>query len=207
MGMGMGTAKRLFDVTVAAVGLVLLAPLFAVTALAIKLDSRGPVLFRQQRVGRGGVPFRIHKFRTMVQDAAEHGPSLTVGDDARITRVGRLLRARRLDELPQLIDVLAGHMSVVGPRPELPRYVALYPPSLRDRVMALRPGLTDPAALANLDESARLARATDAEREYIEVLLPAKLQISIDYAESASFISDLCVLARTLARLLGGGSR
>ncbi|MBA2722252.1 MAG: sugar transferase [Methylibium sp.] len=200
-------AKRAFDLLAASFGLLLLAPLMTVIALAIRFDSPGPALFRQQRVGRHGALFRIHKFRTMVQGSAENGPSLTVGDDARITRVGRLLRSRRLDELPQLIDVLAGHMSVVGPRPELPRYVALYPPTLRERVMAVRPGLTDPAALANLDESARLARATDPEREYIEVLLPAKLQVSIDYAESASLVSDLCVLARTLARLLGGGSR
>src|SRR5688500_4771254 len=108
-------AKRAFDLLVASVGLVLLAPLLAAIALAIRLDSRGPVLFRQQRVGRHGVPFAIHKFRTMVADAAARGPALTIGDDARITRVGRFLRARRLDELPQLIDVFKGDMSLVGP--------------------------------------------------------------------------------------------
>jgi lipopolysaccharide/colanic/teichoic acid biosynthesis glycosyltransferase len=195
--------KRAFDLLVSALALVLLAPLLIAIALAIRLDSRGPALFRQQRVGRHGVPFRIHKFRTMVVDAAERGPSLTVGADARITRVGRLLRARRLDELPQLIDVLKGDMSLVGPRPELARYVERYPEALRARVLAVRPGLTDPASIAFLDEAERLARAADPEREYVEVLLPAKLQAAADYAERASLGSDLRILLGTLRRLLG----
>jgi lipopolysaccharide/colanic/teichoic acid biosynthesis glycosyltransferase len=195
-------AKRAFDLLAAALGLALLSPLLAAIALAIRLDSPGPVLFRQQRVGRHGVPFRIHKFRTMVADAPARGPALTIGADARVTRVGRFLRARRLDELPQLIDVLKGDMSLVGPRPELPRYVALYPAALRERVLAVRPGLTDPASMAFLDESERLARAADPEREYVEVLLPAKLQAAADYAERASLASDLRILLGTLRRLL-----
>jgi len=195
--------KRAFDLLVSALALVLLAPLLLAIALAIRLDSRGPALFRQQRVGRHGVPFRIHKFRTMVVDAAERGPSLTVGADARITRVGRLLRTRRLDELPQLIDVLKGDMSLVGPRPELPRYVERYPEALRTRVLAVRPGLTDPASIAFLDEAEHLARAADPEREYVEVLLPIKLQAAADYAERASLGSDLRVLFGTLRRLFG----
>lgn len=199
--------KRAFDLLLAAIGLLLLSPLLAAIALAIKLDSPGPVFFRQERVGRRGRPFHIHKFRTMVADAPERGPALTVGDDARITRTGRFLRARRLDELPQLIDVLVGCMSLVGPRPELPRYVARYPAGLRERVLAVRPGLTDPAALASLDESARLAQAADPEREYVEVLLPAKLRVSADYAERASLASDAQVIVRTLARLLRPGGR
>jgi lipopolysaccharide/colanic/teichoic acid biosynthesis glycosyltransferase len=199
--------KRAFDLLLASLGLLLLAPVLALIALAIRLDSPGPAFFRQQRVGRNGVLFRIHKFRSMVNDASAHGLPITVGDDARITRVGRFLRTRRLDELPQLIDVLAGRMSLVGPRPELPRYVALYPADLRERVLAVRPGLTDPAALAYLDEGACLARAEDPEREYVELLLPAKLRLSVDYASRASFGSDLCVLGRTLSRLFRGGSR
>jgi len=195
--------KRAFDLLVSALALVLLAPLLLAIALAIRLDSRGPALFRQQRVGRHGVPFRIHKFRTMVVDAAVRGPSLTVGADARITRVGRLLRTRRLDELPQLIDVLKGDMSLVGPRPELPRYVERYPEALRVRVLAVRPGLTDPASIAFLDEAEHLARAADPEREYVEVLLPIKLQAAADYAERASLGSDLRVLFGTLRRLFG----
>ena len=195
--------KRAFDLLVSALALVLLAPLLLAIALAIRLDSRGPALFRQQRVGRHGVPFRIHKFRTMVVDAAVRGPSLTVGADARITRVGRLLRTRRLDELPQLIDVLKGDMSLVGPRPELPRYVERYPEALRVRVLAVRPGLTDPASIAFLDEAEHLARAADPEREYVEVLLPIKLQAAADYAERASLGSDLRVLFGTVRRLFG----
>ena len=195
--------KRAFDLLVSALALVLLAPLLLAIAAWVRLDSPGPVFFRQQRVGRHGVPFRIHKFRTMVVDAAERGPSLTVGADARITRVGRLLRTRRLDELPQLIDVLKGDMSLVGPRPELPRYVERYPEALRVRVLAVRPGLTDPASIAFLDEAEHLARAADPEREYVEVLLPIKLQAAADYAERASLGSDLRVLFGTLRRLFG----
>ncbi len=189
-------AKRLFDLLLAAIALLLLAPLLLAVALAIKLDSPGPVLFRQQRVGRFGVPFRIHKFRTMRADA--EGPPLTVGADPRITRAGAWLRRTRLDELPQLIDVLQGTMSLVGPRPEVPRYVAHYPRELRDRALAVRPGITDPSSLDFLDEAALLAHAADPEREYIERILPAKLQRAADYAEHASLRTDLGVLWRTV---------
>ena len=191
-------AKRLFDLLLAAAGLLLLSPLLLAIAAAIRLDTPGPALFRQQRVGRGGRPFRIHKFRTMVADAPARGPGLTIGDDARITRVGRFLRAKRLDELPQLIDVLRGDMSLVGPRPELPRYVAHYPAALRERVLAVRPGITDPSSLAYLDEAERLAAAADPEREYVEVILPAKLAAAADYADRASLATDLGVIWRTL---------
>ncbi|MCA0242455.1 MAG: sugar transferase [Proteobacteria bacterium] len=194
--------KRLFDLAGAALALLLLAPLFALIALRIKLDSPGPVFFRQQRVGRGGRPFRIHKFRTMVADAPQRGPALTVGADPRITRSGAWLRRTRLDELPQLIDVLQGRMSLVGPRPEVPRYVAHYPPGLRERALAVRPGITDPSSLAHLDESTLLAAAADPEREYIETILPRKLQAAADYAERASLWTDLQVIARTLKLLV-----
>ena len=193
-------AKRAFDIVVAGLGLLLLAPLLVALGLWVRLDSPGPALFRQERVGRFGRTFRIHKFRTMVDGAP--GPQITVGADARITRAGAWLRARKLDELPQLIDVLAGSMSLVGPRPEVPRYVALYPAALRDKVLSVRPGITDPVSLQMADESARLARAADPEREYVEVLMPAKLRAAAAYAERATLWSDLQVLARTL-RLLG----
>jgi lipopolysaccharide/colanic/teichoic acid biosynthesis glycosyltransferase len=197
-----GATKRALDLAVAALALLLTAPLLAVIAVAIRCDTPGPVLFRQERVGRGGRNFRIHKFRTMVVDAAARGPQLTVGDDARITRTGRFLRRTKLDELPQLLDVLLGDMSLVGPRPELPCYVALYPAGLRDRVLAVRPGITDPVSLAFADESALLARAADPEREYIEVILPRKLSAAADYAEHATLATDLMVMARTLRLLL-----
>jgi lipopolysaccharide/colanic/teichoic acid biosynthesis glycosyltransferase len=195
-------AKRVFDLLGASLALLLLSPLMLAIALAIKLDSRGPVFFRQQRVGRHGVPFGIHKFRSMAADAPQCGPALTVGDDPRVTRVGRWLRRTRLDELPQLIDVLAGHMSLVGPRPEVPQYVAQYPAALRERALSVRPGITDPSSLLYLDEAELLARAADPEREYIEVILPRKLQCAADYAAQANLRSDLGVLLRTLKLLL-----
>ena len=194
-------AKRLFDQLVAVGALLVLAPLLLVLAAWIKLDSPGPVFFRQERVGRFGRPFRIHKFRTMVADAPQRGPALTVGEDPRITRAGCWLRRTRLDELPQLIDVLAGDMSLVGPRPEVPRYVQHYPPALRERALAVRPGITDPSSLAFLDEASQLAAAADPEREYIERILPVKLQAAADYAARASLWTDLQVIARTV-RLL-----
>lgn len=195
-------AKRLFDLLGATLALLLLAPLLLAAALAVKLDTPGPVFFRQQRVGRGGVLFRIHKFRTMHHRAG--GSPLTVGADPRITRSGQWLRRTRIDELPQFIDVLQGHMSLVGPRPEVPRYVAHYPATLRDRVLAVRPGITDPASLAFIDEAALLERAADPEREYIERILPVKLQCAAEYAESASVLTDIAVLWRTVGVLLRG---
>ena len=193
-------AKRLFDLVGATLALIVLSPLLLFAALRIKLDSPGPVFFRQQRVGRHGVLFRIHKFRTMVHGAP--GLGITVGADPRITRVGAWLRRTRIDELPQFIDVLRGTMSLVGPRPEVPRYVAHYPPGLRERALAVRPGLTDPASLAFIDEAEQLACSADPERTYIEDLLPRKLQLAADYAERASLATDLALLWQTLRMLL-----
>jgi lipopolysaccharide/colanic/teichoic acid biosynthesis glycosyltransferase len=195
-------AKRLFDLLGAATALLLLSPLMLLTALWVKFDSPGPVFFRQERVGRHGVPFRIHKFRTMAADASAHGMLLTVGADPRITRAGAFLRRTRIDELPQFIDVLQGTMSLVGPRPEVPRYVAHYPPALAERALSVRPGMTDPASLAYMDEATLLASSKDPEREYIERILPAKLQHAADYAERATLSTDLMVLWRTLRALL-----
>jgi len=194
-------AKRLFDLVGAALALLLLAPLLLVIAIAIKLDSTGPVFFRQERVGRHGRLFRIHKFRTMVADAPARGPQITVGADARITRTGTLLRHYRLDELPQFIDVLRGDMSLVGPRPEVPRYVALYPQEMKAKVLSVRPGITDPASLEFVDEGELLARAADPEREYVEVILPRKLHAAAAYAERATLRTDLMVIVRTLKLL------
>lgn len=193
-------SKRLFDVIVSALGLLLLAPLLVLIGAWIRLDSAGPALFLQVRVGRHGVPFTIHKFRTM---RVEAGAAITVGADPRITRSGRLLRASKLDELPQLWDVLRGAMSFVGPRPELPRYVDIYPADLRERVLAVRPGITDPASLAFSREAELLAAAADPEREYREVILPAKLRLSAEYAVRASLVTDLQLIFKTLGRLLG----
>ena len=191
--------KRTIDIAASALGLAVLAPAFAVMALLIKLDSPGPVFFRQVRVGRFGRPFRIFKFRTMtVAPQSGAGPELTVAGDARITRVGEVLRKYKLDELPQLIDVLRGTMSLVGPRPEVPRYVEHYPDASRERVLSVRPGITDAASLHYRDENDLLAKAADPEREYIEVILPSKLQYALEYVETATVGSDLRVLGLTL---------
>ena len=189
-------AKRLFDVLLSALGLLALSPLMLAIAAWIKLDSPGPVFFRQERVGRFGVPFRIHKFRTMVHGG--QGALLTVGADARITRAGARLRRTKLDELPQLIDVLLGSMSLVGPRPEVPRYVALYPAALRDKVLSVRPGITDVASLEYRDENERLARAADPEREYVDVVMPAKLKLAAHYVDHASLGFDLQLILKTI---------
>ena len=191
-------AKRCFDVLLAGLGLLVLSPLLLALAAWIKLDSPGPVFYRQVRVGRGGRPFRIHKLRTMTDAPAGAGPEITVGADRRITRAGRVLRHYKLDELVQLIDVLKGDMSLVGPRPEVPRYVALYPADLRDRVLSVRPGITDPASLEYRDEAAVLAAAADPEAEYVNVVMPAKLALAVRYVEQASLATDLRLIGRTL---------
>lgn len=185
----------------AAIGLVLLAPTLLLAAVWVRLDSPGPVLFRQTRIGRDGVPFTIHKFRTM---RVEPGAAITVGEDPRITRSGRFLRQTKLDELPQLWDVLRGAMSLVGPRPELPRYVELYPADLRAQVLSVRPGITDPASLAYSHEAELLAAAADPEREYREVILPAKLRLSAEYAACATLATDLRLILATLRRVVRG---
>jgi lipopolysaccharide/colanic/teichoic acid biosynthesis glycosyltransferase len=195
-------AKRLLDLLVASLGLLLLAPGLLVIAAAIKLDSPGPVFYRQQRVGRHGQLFRIHKFRTMQHNPADAGLQITVGADPRITRVGAWLRRTKCDELAQLIDVLQGSMSIVGPRPEVPRYVALYPAHLRDKVLSVRPGITDPVSLEFRNESELLAQAADPQREYEQVILPRKLERAARCVEEATLAGDLQVICRTLAILV-----
>lgn len=196
-------AKRLFDLVFGVAGLFLLSPVLMAIAVAVKLDSPGPVFFRQVRVGLRGRTFRIHKFRTMHHGAV--GAPITVGNDARITRVGAVLRRTKLDELPQLIDVVRGAMSLVGPRPEVPRYVALYPADAREKVLSVRPGLTDLASIEYRDESTLLARANDPEYEYVHVVLPRKLALAQAYVDSASLATDLRVIARTLVLIWGRG--
>lgn len=195
--------KRLFDLVAALAGLLLLAPLMAVLAVWIKLDSAGPALYRQQRVGRNGVPFRIVKFRTMHMSAEDAG-LLSLADDARATRAGRWLRRSKLDELPQLLNVLCGDMSLVGPRPEVPRYVEHYPPAVRDIVLSVAPGITDWAAIEFRDEGELLRRAADPERTYVREVLPVKLDYYVRYVRQRSLLMDLRILFRTVAVLLAG---
>lgn len=195
-------SKRLFDWLASTLGLLLLAPLFLVLTLWIKLDSRGPVFFRQERVGQYGNTFRIHKFRTMVVDAEKRGLQITVGADARVTRIGHRLRKYKLDELPQLIDVWLGRMSLVGPRPEVPRYVACYPADVRERVLSVRPGITDKASIEFKDENEILGRAADPHRAYIEEVLPIKLRYCLDYVENRSLLGDIGLIFRTITALI-----
>ena len=193
-------AKRTLDVLASGLGLLVASPLLAVAAVAIKLDSRGPVLFVQQRVGRNFRPFGIYKFRTMVADAPMRGGQITFGADPRITRVGRWLRKTKLDELPQLANVLVGHMSLVGPRPEVPRYVEMFREDYA-YVLSVRPGLTDPASVKYRDEAEQLAASPDPEREYSERILPDKIALARQYIAQATFTGDLGILIKTLARI------
>jgi len=193
--------KRLFDISAAFVGLALLAPLFAVVAVWIRIDSAGPVFFRQQRVGRWGKPFEIFKFRTM-RTRTDETRQLTIGDDSRITRAGRFLRQYKLDELPQLINVLQGTMSLVGPRPEVPRYVACYPADARTIVLSVRPGITDWASILYRDESRMLGQAADPEKAYIDTVLPIKLSYYVRYVQERSFWIDLQIICKTVVAIM-----
>ncbi len=193
--------KRLFDIVASAIGLLVLWPVFLVIAVLIKLEDGGPVFYRQERIGYKGKPFKIWKFRTMVVNADKLGKPLTVGRDPRITRVGYWLRKFKLDELPQLLNVLLGEMSLVGPRPEVPQYVALYAPEQR-KVLDLVPGITDPASIKFANEAELLAEASDPEKFYIEHVMPTKIRLNMEYASHATLWSDILVILKTLVRIV-----
>jgi lipopolysaccharide/colanic/teichoic acid biosynthesis glycosyltransferase len=187
---------RKAEAAIALVGLVMAAPLIALTAIAIALTSRGPVIFRQKRMGRKGRPFTMYKLRTMLPESA--GPQVTAGDDVRVTPVGKFLRKAKLDELPELWNILKGDMSLIGPRPEVPRYVDLGDPMWR-LVLEARPGITDPMTLRLRNEEALLVEVEgDRERFYLETLLPFKLEGYLDYLQARSWRSDLKVLWQTI---------
>jgi len=192
--------KNVFDRLVSLAVLVALTPLFLLIGIGVKQDSRGPVFYRQQRIGLNGVPFSLLKFRTM-RPASEQGGLLTVGArDSRITRFGYFLRKYKLDELPQFWNVLKGEMSIVGPRPEVEKYVRLYTPEQR-KVLSVKPGLTDPASLEYFDENALLAQSPDPEQTYIHEIMPAKLEMNRRYIEAMSLRADLGIVWRTLGRM------
>jgi lipopolysaccharide/colanic/teichoic acid biosynthesis glycosyltransferase len=191
---------RLLDLTASLVGLILLSPFLLLVALLIKIDSRGPALYRAGRVGQHGRLFRLYKFRTMVVDAPGRGPPITTAGDRRVTRLGRPLRRAKIDELPQLINVVKGDMSLVGPRPEDPRYVALYTPQQR-RALAARPGITSRASLRYRHEE-ELLDAQDWEQVYIRQVMPNKLQMELDYLARRNVWSDLGVIFQTVLALV-----
>ena len=196
--------KRAFDLVFATAGLVVLSPLLLVLAAWVRVDSRGPALFRQERIGRGGRPFTMLKFRSMRFEPAGSGPLLTASTDRRVTRAGGFLRRSKLDELPQLVNVVRGDMSLVGPRPEVAKYVALYPPDVRARVLSVRPGITDYATLEYRDESALLG-PDDPEAVYVSTILPRKLALYERYVAEQSLATDVRLILLTLKAIVRRG--
>lgn len=197
---------RLFDLTIGALALALISPVLILVAVLVRLDSQGPAFFRQRRVGKYGVEFEILKFRSMRQ----HGPSepggrlVTAADDDRITRIGKILRSTKLDELPQLINVVTGDMALVGPRPEVPKYVDHWTAEQREVILAVRPGITDPASIEFRREAEVLASQEDPESYYISQILPTKAKIYVEYVRTKSFRGDLRILLRTTRSVLAG---
>ncbi len=196
----MMVAKRIFDLLFSLMGILVLAPIFLAIAVWIKVDSPGSVFFRQVRVGQFGKEFRIYKFRTMVTNAEALGKQITVGEDPRITDCGRFLRKYKLDELRQLFNVLKGDMSLVGSRPEVPKYVALYTPE-QLKVLELPPGITDLASIRFRNESELLAQAENPEEFYVKEIMPQKLELNKQYLAQANLIFDLYIILQTLWRL------
>ena len=194
--------KRGFDIVASMIGVICFLPLLLLLAILIKLDSTGPVFFKQERIGKGFRPFLIYKFRTMVKDAPALGSPITFGNDSRITRAGRILRKVKLDELPQLLNVLKGEMSLVGPRPEVPRYVEAFHRDY-EHILKVRPGLTDLASLKYSDEAAILGQSENPEGEYVGRLLPDKIQLAKEYIRRSSFLFDMRLIVETAIKLFG----
>lgn len=194
-------SKRIFDIVSSACAIFILAPVFLIIALLIRIDSRGPIIYRQKRVGKNNQDFYLNKFRTMVTDADKKG-QLTVGmRDSRITRIGYFLRKYKLDEFPQLINVMNGEMSIVGPRPEVRKYVNLYSEEQQTVLQAL-PGLTDPASLAYINENEILGKAENPEKIYIEEVMPAKLELNLQYIDRQNLKTDIDLIFQTLKKII-----
>ncbi|KLE14628.1 sugar transferase [Clostridium sp. C8] len=193
--------KRIFDLLVSFMGIVILSPVFIIASIAIKLDSKGKILFLQKRVGRYGKEFNIYKFRTMITDAEKIGKQITVGKDSRITKVGAFLRKFKIDELPQLFNVFKGDMSLVGPRPEVPKYVSLYNEEQR-RVLEVRPGITDMASLRYKDENDILGNVENPEEYYINIIMKDKLNLNLEYIEKSNIFFDIYLIIKTIIKIL-----
>lgn len=189
--------KRLFDIGASSIGLILLSPILILIAICIKLDSKGPVFFKQIRVGKNKELFKIYKFRTMVTDAEKLGKQITIGNDTRITKVGTFIRKCKLDELPQLINVLNGDMSLVGPRPEVPKYVELYD-DYQKQILLVQPGITDYASIEFRNESEILGESKDPENKYINDIMPYKIELNLKYIKNISLYEDLKLITRTI---------
>ncbi|MFY9284273.1 MAG: sugar transferase [Miniphocaeibacter sp.] len=196
--------KRTFDIVASTIGLLILGIPLAIIALIIKITSEGPVFYRQTRVGKNNRDFKIFKFRTMIVDADKKGMLITVGEDKRITKIGKFLRKTKLDELPQLINVFIGNMSFVGPRPEVRKYVELYDDFQRN-VLKIKPGITDLASIKYRDESTLLGKSENPEKTYIEEIMPIKLNINLEYITKISLLYDIKLIFLTLFRIIGKG--
>lgn len=193
--------KRSFDFVVSLIGLIFLLPVFIVISTWIKFDSKGPIFFRQVRIGLDGKSFRIHKFRTMRTDAESSG-RLTIGADSRITKSGFFLRKYKIDELPQLIDVLLGKMSLVGPRPEVLEFINEYSEDVRSKVLSVKPGITDLASIEMVDENNILARYEDSRKAYVEIILPIKQRYYLDYIDGMSLGLDIKIIMLTIKKII-----
>lgn len=194
-------AKRAFDIIFSIIGIIVTLPILIMVALIIKTDSPGPVIFKQERVGKGGKLFKIKKFRTMRTDS-EKGGLLTVGADSRVTKIGAILRKTKADELPQLFNVLCGDMSFVGPRPEVPKFMCMYPPTVKEKILSVRPGITDRAAIEMIDENEILSKYDDPKQGYIDEIMPIKSKYYLAYVEKNNFFDDIKIIIMTLAKIL-----
>ncbi len=193
--------KRLFDLIFSLIGLIITSPLLVLIAILIKLDSKGPIFYRGTRIGQFGKPFRIFKFRTMVVNAEELGGPSTAGDDSRLTKIGKLLKKFQLDELPQLINVLEGEMSCVGPRPEVKMYVDMMTNEERSTILSIKPGMTDLASLWDFHESEVLKGSPDPEKSYMEKIRPTKIKLQLEYVKTRSFMLDLKIIIKTILKI------
>jgi len=194
-------AKRLFDIIFSLLGLITLCPLFLIVAFAVKLTSPGPVFFKGERMGKNGKPFRIFKFRTMVDKADKMGGPSTAADDPRLTKIGLFLKRFQIDELPQLINVLKGEMSLVGPRPEVKMYIDMLSGEQRKIILSVRPGMSDWASLWNFHESEILKGSRDPEKTYMEKIRPEKIRLQIEYVQNHSFLVDLKIITKTIMKI------
>lgn len=193
--------KRLFDIFFSIIGLIIVSPLFIIIVLAIKLSSPGPVFYKGERIGRNGKPFKMYKFRTMVINADKMGGPSTASDDPRLTKIGLFLKKFQLDEIPQLINVLKGDMSFVGPRPEVKMYVDMMTEEEKKLILSVRPGMTDYASLWNFREGEILKGSEDPEKEYLAKIRPEKIRLQIKYVKERNFLEDILIIIRTVSKI------
>jgi len=192
--------KRLFDIFFSALGIIICIPFFIIAAILVKLDSSGPILFTQERIGKDFKPFKIYKFRTMKKVGDQDGPKITIKGDNRITGIGRLLRKYKIDELPQLFNVLKGDMSFVGPRPEISEYVNLFKTAY-EKLLSIRPGITDPASICYSNEEMLLSGSDNWEENYRKIVLPEKIKLSLQYVDNHNIITDLRLIVKTVLKI------